>query len=551
LIYPDVPDGREKWFLAALFALAVIKLALVWDQSVAVILGPHDDSLYVRRAWSLLAGEGFGPYDSTTLAKLPGFSFWLALHAWLGIPYLPALNVLFVAAGAYLCAGLRAAGVGALSAVLGYALLLFSPFTFDLAWTRVLREPLTTALLAAIAGSTLFILARGARGRGAGAHLGVLAAALVLSTMTREEDILLCVIPPAVAVLLLWRRWRAAPRRQLLAGAAALLAVPLLAVAAANLAARAWVEARYGLPILHDFGEGEFPRMIAAMRSVRAKRDNRYVPVSQEALGRLAREVPPLEPVIRRLPPPGPGTVSCQWLGVCTEWAAGWLLYWIKDAAHDAGLTRSLPEAQAYFRAVRRDIEAACREERLQCASKGGGLVAPYELRWTRALVQETWSLVAMLLRPDAAPRQDPSSVHGAALERMFAAVTGAAATGRAPPETRGAQLGASVWLEPWARAYALGALLLMLGGFAAFVYLFPTGRHEAGPLWMASAVIGAYLAIRVLALAYLALTMGRYDPRMVMATHVAITALAPALVAAGWARWRGGRSSGIALAAS
>ena len=72
----------------------------------------------------------------------------------------------------------------------------------------------------------------------------------------------------------------------------------------------------------------------------------------QEALAKLRIQVPDFAPVIDRLPPPGPHTFSCQLQGVCREWSNGWMPFWIKDAAAEAGLTPDLPTAQSYFRHI-------------------------------------------------------------------------------------------------------------------------------------------------------------------------------------------------------
>src|SRR6266852_5919779 len=101
-------------YWAALAALIVVKAALVSDLAVNIQFFPHDDSLYVLRAFHLLNGEAFGPYDSHTLSKLPGFSLWLAGARLLGLPHLLGVNALYAAAGLYLLAGLRSSGAGRL-----------------------------------------------------------------------------------------------------------------------------------------------------------------------------------------------------------------------------------------------------------------------------------------------------------------------------------------------------------------------------------------------------------------------------------------------------
>lgn len=512
------------WLFLALLAAA--KTVVAWNQSVTVVLGPHDDSLYVSRALSLLSGDGFGPYTSTTLLKYPGLSMWLAGGTLLDLPYLRSLNFLYTAAGLYLCAALRSAGVPRYAVAAGYLLFLFNPFTFDIGWTRVLREPLATVLLTAVLASLLSLMNSIWRDRISSIHFGAFAALLAFASLLREEDVLLLLIPVVAAAVLAWavpgdrRRW---------AQAALLVAVPLAAAAIAHAAAGTFVERHYGAFIQHDFGEGEFPRMIAAMRSVVSKRDNRYVMVSQETLAALRREVPRLEPVIRRLPQPTRASVSCEWLGVCTEWANGWLPFWIKDAAYDAGLTPDLPSAQAYFRAVREDISAACASGRLGCAAKGDGLIPPFEFRWTRAFAQEAGRLLHMLVWPERSARQIPTSVHGASLDASFAAITGGAvkAAPASLPVKEEMSFGRGL-----RSVYGWAAFALIAGMIGASVLVLWTSRElPRGALAVAVGALAAYMAVRLAALSYIAITMGRYDPRMVMSSHILLVFIAPCII--------------------
>ena len=104
-------------YLAALAGAVVLNAVLVSDLGVLFQLSPHDDSLYVSRAFSLLNGQAFGPYDSHTLSKLPGISLWLAGTRVAGIPHLIALNALYVFSGLYLIAGMRRAGAARTSCI--------------------------------------------------------------------------------------------------------------------------------------------------------------------------------------------------------------------------------------------------------------------------------------------------------------------------------------------------------------------------------------------------------------------------------------------------
>src|SRR5262245_57662718 len=210
----DRMNRKSAVFWAVVGAAALLKLALVFQQSVTAVFGLHDDYLYLERAAHLLSGEGLGPYNSRTLVKYPGFSFYLALTGLLGLPYLLLLNALYVGGGLYLCAALRKAGVPAAAIAVGAILYFFDPFTFQGAWTRIVREPLTTMLLGWLAGALLFVLVALGRARLAGGHLAVLAAALALGALLREEDVLLYAIPVAAFAAALWRmRAQVAPKR--------------------------------------------------------------------------------------------------------------------------------------------------------------------------------------------------------------------------------------------------------------------------------------------------------------------------------------------------
>ena len=135
------------WLLASV--LVLVKLALTSDLPLQIILTPTDDSMYVERAFHLLSGEAFGPYDSTILVKYPGISLWLAAVRTLGIPFLLSVDAVYLGAGIYLATGLLSCGANRWLVLLSFALYVFNPITLGTEWIRVMREPLATGLLVA------------------------------------------------------------------------------------------------------------------------------------------------------------------------------------------------------------------------------------------------------------------------------------------------------------------------------------------------------------------------------------------------------------------
>lgn len=539
---------RDWIFFLALAALALAKLALVADLSPIVVFSPHDDSLYVTRAFHLLNGAGFGPYDARVLAKLPGMSLWLAGLRSLGLPYLPSLNLLYIAAGLYMLWALRRCGVGRVALGVVFALYLFNPVTMGAEWIRVIREPMTTVLLVATMAAMLHVLVLSREQKSFRAHLVVLSALLACSMLMREEDRLLW----ALLALFLGAFWFGARQRSL-ARLAVIALIPALSMVAFEYAARHTMERWYGLPILHDYGEGEYPRMLAAIRGIVTAKDNRLVMVTQEALAKLKTEVPEFAPVVERLPPPGPRTLSCRLQGVCSEWSNGWMPFWIKDAAADAGLTPTLPAAQAYFRLVRERIEASCGAGRLKCADRGHGILLPFELRWTRAYVQTLWHILGMALVPQPNTISEPAIRFKVSTElgRMYQAVTMTSGfdalreTSLADDDGRLAPNPLAPLRTSMAVPFQLLAALLLVASLAALAYRWArAGALPPGPLLWIATVFYVFTALRVTALAYVGLSLGSFDPRIVISSHIVALLFAPLLMVEAWRAHRAWRQA-------
>ena len=517
-------------FWLVVMLMVVIKLALVADLSVTINYSPHDDSLYVERAHALLSGQGFGPYDSRVLIKYPGISLWLA-GAWLlGLPFLFSVNLMYLAAGVYMLSAFLRCGTSRWIVLIAFGFFLFNPITFGTEWTRVLREPLSMGIFVALTAAMLHIAAGMASGKRIWPHLMFFSAAYTFSLYLREDDRLLWGLLALFAAALVWQA------RHRAGGWLGIRALPLIAVLlvpagtalAYEAVLRDFVDRHYGLPILHEYSEGEYPKFMAAVRSIDSSKDNRMVMVPQETLRKLRDAVPRLAPVIDLLPPPGPGTYSCKLHGVCSEWANGWMPFWIRDAAFRAGLTPTLPAAQEYFREARLDIERACHSDSLKCTPRGGALVPPMELRWARAYVAEAWRLAGITLRASSL-----ISVHQLIydvpmeLERKFHLFTTADRFDTQHHAGFAYQAVAPVFGLPLARIreqivtpYQVGAGILLLAGLLVFARrLWALERESLSPLAAVTIVVGLYFLARFAILSYVAVFMGTFEPRMMFTT--------------------------------
>ena len=605
IFFPNPEHGRNQLLWLGVTVLVLLKLFLLSGSSVQMVYSPHDAGLYVSRAFHLLMDGSLGPYDARLLVKLPGISLWLAGNRLLGIPYLLSINLLFAFAGIYFISALKRYNVNQLLLLLVFGLYLFNPVTIDREWFRMMREPLSISLLVLMLGSMLFVLADLDEKRFSITYFTMLGVAFSFAVMVREEERLLYALLTMFVGLVLWKYWPIFRGLNLVSRSWVLAVVflPFMLALAGNVAMRSYVERHYGAPLFYDFGEGEFPRLIAAIRSVESRKDNRHVMVTQEALGKIRIAVPMFAPVIDRLPAPSQTSFSCERFQVCSEWTNGYQLFWIKDAAFEAGLTPTLPGGQAYFRRVRLEIERACQEGRLKCRDRGQGLIPPFELRWTRAFLQEMTGVLRMMTMPEIVVVGPPSATYPAdvdygrmyrivtmthhydselqanqkegwnnqpkdlylsvkywlrypdvAINQVFGVKAGGEQMGAQAHYQRHGQHEGRVWQEPaggadqasgfvspiesWKvqiliKSYEeLGWVIEIFGALAFLLRLSLWRRASLSPLMWVALMFTLFTGVRVLALSYVSVYIGRLDVRLFFSTYVVALLMAPLIIA-------------------
>ncbi|PHM21775.1 MAG: hypothetical protein CK604_05280 [Curvibacter sp. PD_MW3] len=532
---PIFKKTDDAFFWGAVISLFFFKLALVSDVYVIARFSPFDDSLYVSRAFALINDGAWGPYDAYVLAKFPGISFWLAgMHA-LKIPYLLGINVLYGLAGIYLISALRGSGLTYRSLALAYAIYLLNPVTFSVGWALVMREALSSVLLVILLGASLRVMSVPSRSLAWGLALALLSCSFAFSLLVREEDRLLWSYLALLALAWAGLHWRQVSPVTLLKVAFVVFVIPAVLAVGSGYAARGFNARHYGLPILSDYGEGEFPKLMATLRGIESSVDNRLVMLPQDVIVKLQPLVPEFAPVLRALPPPGNQTFSCKLQNVCSEWSNGWMPWWVKQASAEAGLTPTLPQTQAYFKRIREQIEALCADGHLNCQDKGLGMIPPMELRWSRAFLQEFTRLLGMLVFPSVELLTEDTQSVGAArsLVEMYQQVT---LSDIPNPDGSAVNAARNWWpvaseLLRWrgnlALCNAIVLVAVIVGASAALVWrwgMYP--GVPVTPLFVLCVIFWAYSLARLLALAYVAVFIGPFESRMVFSTYTALSLL-------------------------
>jgi hypothetical protein len=492
---------------------------------------PFDDSLYITRAYHLLMGNFFGDFNSFTLAKLPGISFWLHFSRLLDLTYLKGINVLYICVGIYGLLALKKSYNNNLILVIIFIIFLINPITFSASWILIMREPVSCILIIGIVSSCIHIVNSKSQ-LARIIHCILFGIAFAFSMLLREEDQLLWIYLFGFVALLVFLHCNSG--NYSLRNIVIVFLIPAALAVSVNQIVRSSVQNHYGLPIINDYSEGEFPKMIAAIRGIESKVDNRLVMIPSDAIQKLSQNIPEFSRIANQLPGPGMHTYSCKLHGVCSEWSNGWMPWFLKQAAFEAGFTPTLKDSQNFFKKMREDIEFLCLSGKLECESRGSSILPPMELRWSRAYFQEFRTLIMMLIFPKVDIVIDNSNAWNASadLVNMYHEVT-------MMPKDKQLEIDRSEesYIEsliPMSRQIlaffgGIFSALLITGGTIALLWtwvMYP--NIKATSLYYFFCIIWIYSIIRISALAYVAVFLGPFDTRIIFSTYTALTLLSP-----------------------
>lgn len=394
---------------ASIFGLILISLVGRWlltaDLASSATYSPHDSSLYVTRAAALLEFGHFGEWTERTLIKLPGFSYAIAAFAGLGVPYEIWTLSLWVVSAFVFSISLRG-WVGSNWTLAALALFLaFHPIGFD-AGFDVFREKFGASLTLLLWAMTAEII------RSPGKVFPWIAYALLfsISRLTREEDrILLLGQGIAMACFLVWMALWDRKRTHSEPGSILRLLQPVVLgmglvmgmTLVSDSLARWHIRSSYGHGLLHDMNEGEFPTMIAALRSIEGSEFNRHVMLPRTSLEEVARRHEGFAKVLAIYPKPSIDSYSCVRFKVCSEITNGWSVFFLKDAVEFQKFAPTLSLAQAFYADVAKSIREGCALGELRCAPESSGLLRKLSIRWLPYTIEEFFTQFNKLVHPE------------------------------------------------------------------------------------------------------------------------------------------------------
>lgn len=390
-------NGWRRWLPAMVAVLSTIAfIVFVTCLPVAILAdASHDDAWFWQRSEAIVAGHWLGAYDQSTLMKGAGYPLFLALAHALGLSVMTAQALLY--AGACLLLGTAVQRMCGRRWLALLVVLALQWHPAALVWNRVLRDNIGAAqLLLVLACLLLFLHADRVNRRGWG---WAALAGLALGWMWTTREDVVWVLPGLLLLLLAAgaqaRRDRAGWRR---------LGTGLACIA---LASGGWMSlvasansVKYGAFVTVETRDGAFADALSALQRVRVGEPVSHVPVP----ARVREAIYVASPAFARLRPHLEDSRShwtrsgCRlYPHSCGDYAGGWFMWALRDAASAIGAYRSASEAESFYRQLADEVEAACDDGRLACASPMAGAIPPIAASQWRTMPGHVATALRML----------------------------------------------------------------------------------------------------------------------------------------------------------
>lgn len=416
--------------LPATLVLSLALVRLVFSDRLPPVFG-HSDSdefWFVNAADSLRQGKWLGTYDQYTLIKGSFGPMVLTMSHKAGLTFLHALTLLHIGACAFFTFVASRFCRNRFVVIATFAFLLFNPLSFSCdTFQRVYRNGMSVWQVPLVLGGLCMVFLRSGDGIRRLLPWGAFSGGVLWMLLNTREDgawmapfLLVCVALSCI------RAWRAGGdrRARFIRTATCLVALAIVLVGNAALCAANWHV--YGLPMRNDRDSGNYARAMRDLYLIKPdpadearlstpEHAGHYHNVTYSTLCQAYAASPTLRSARREID------------DKLTGWGRGLgehgrdlyvdhILFALRDGLRDAGHYRSLPETEAFFGDVHRELSEAFADGRLvRRGVSFTAMAAPFRWRhvprvmreWARALVKGVGfcGARAELIDPKSFPR--------------------------------------------------------------------------------------------------------------------------------------------------
>lgn len=359
-----------KKFLFFVFVLGIIKQILVSHIPIyAITTGAIDDHLMVRTANNLLTLKWLGAYDNLTLVKGPFFPFFLAVSNFIGISYIDMVTVTYTLASAIFVIAIHKIFQSKYPLYFIFLILLFNPISYSWdAVQRVYRNSITAGqVLFIFSGYFALYLRRAEPIKKLIPWALCSTLGLVTFWFTREDAIwivpFIVVVTIIASIMILFakpRNWKMARNK------IALFFVPCIGILFFTIVISSINFMVYGVYMTNELNEGNFPKALQAMYSVKDDTPVPYVSVSRNKLEKLYEVSPTLHSIKDTFDQRYTFWSACGRNQNNGEIEDGWFFWALRESAQIEGYHIDAKTAQIFYGSIYDEIMQAINNNQLE-----------------------------------------------------------------------------------------------------------------------------------------------------------------------------------------
>ncbi|WP_065091932.1 hypothetical protein [Rhizobium leucaenae] len=356
-----------------IFGILILLRFLLSNRLPSYILSgmPHDDGWVVSRAQNILSGNWLGAYDQFTLIKGAFSPLLLALSSRIGATFSGLNTAIYCVASIVFVVSLRPVIKSHWLQLLLFAALLFNPITYALeTGQRVYRNGIGQWQILLIFGCLIAIFLR--RNESWKKQLSwAIGGGLTLGTFfqTREDGMWIYpfVLGSIFLTSLFYLLEKKGPKK-----IAVLFLLPLAIAWSLHGAVMLQNYASYGAPIVNDRGGGNYAKVAGDLYAITpnaadeklyqsAPYKDRYYTIYVSTMEKALAASPTLNSVSDHIRDAVRMWATWEQDNI-GEVSTDHMLFALRDAVKAAGYYRSLPETEAFYGKVHKELQAAFRD---------------------------------------------------------------------------------------------------------------------------------------------------------------------------------------------
>lgn len=358
---------RKKIIGVILGILTIFRIIMLSKEAVYLHNSPHDDDLMVYMAMNLDSGEWLGKYSQFTLLKGVSFPIFLVMIHRLGIPYIVAVVMFYIAACAVFIYALRPVVKSDITRAICYILLLFNPGLGSMGglqrvYLSTIVGPLCLLIFAGV--FSMFVFHDNLRKMIKWSLLTSISLAFLWQTKDDAIWIIPFVIVAMIVTIVLAVKKFGKTQKSILAVIICLL--PFTMISFFNIAISTINYTKYDTYVTREIDEGNYADLISKMYSVKDDDDIDYVSVSRNKLDTLYSISPTLALIKDSIDNqmqywdrfdrnPGDGEVE-----------DGWFMFMLRDAMADSGLYNDARMMNMFCQKVIDEIDGAATDNEIE-----------------------------------------------------------------------------------------------------------------------------------------------------------------------------------------